>query len=287
MTVDIHSFTSSLLHGCRSLLNYDSVFYEATFITLINEYNLQLPLKASSLEMLSLSLIETIVINVPIISSKLNPNESSVKKQRILDLTAHSLFEAGEKDANLVLQWAQKPLFLCNNLCAVNIFLTEFRSFRYSNIPPSSTIRNPDTDITLLLASLSTNTLKLIEDAKNEFCLSVSNTLSMSQDDMITFQSTYHKESKLGKSKVLKAKFSLFNSGMNAIENMKGEWRITNTILKDSITSQLLQTISSVYTEFYNTYSTEQFSKKHMNEYLVYSPDHVVRIIQNFFEIPK
>ena len=42
--------------------------------------------------------------------------------------------------------------------------------------------------------------------------------------------------------------------------------------------------IVPVYSDFYRTYSKEQFSKKHMSEYLLYEPAYVDRLISGYFD---
>jgi hypothetical protein len=46
---------------------------------------------------------------------------------------------------------------------------------------------------------------------------------------------------------------------------------------------QLVQTIVPVYRDFYATFSEVNFSKKHMEDYLRYTPTDVDRILHNFF----
>ena len=71
---------------------------------------------------------------------------------------------------------------------------------------------------------------------------------------------------------------------MSALENMKGEWRLSSPLLKDSLTEELVQAIAPIYNDFYVKYSIVEFSKKHMNEYLVYIPNNIERFLQNFFD---
>ena len=116
-------------------------------------------------------------------------------------------------------------------------------------------------------------------------CLLVYRAVSM--DDMMAFHTKYLKENTTGKHSVLKAKFSLFNSGMNAIENVKGEWRLTSPMLREGLTSDLYQSIAPIYTDFYQKYSVVEFSKKHMNEYLLWQPTNIDRYFLTFFEVAR
>lgn len=75
----------------------------------------------------------------------------------------------------------------------------------------------------------------------------------------------------------------LFNSGMKALESMRGEWRVISPKLRESLTAELVQTIVPPYTEFWKAHSQENFSKKHMSEYLEYEPAAVSNIMSKFF----
>lgn len=69
----------------------------------------------------------------------------------------------------------------------------------------------------------------------------------------------------------------LFNSGIEALESKRGEWRISSTSLRELMSAQLVEAVVPVYSEFYRTYSTVPFSKKHSEEYLRYTPQDVER----------
>ena len=50
-----------------------------------------------------------------------------------------------------------------------------------------------------------------LNSARLDFCEAVALALTMSASDMVSFQAAYHKEGKQGRSKILKAKFSVSN----------------------------------------------------------------------------
>jgi hypothetical protein len=56
-----------------------------------------------------------------------------------------------------------------------------------------------------------------------------------------------------------------------------------NLGLREHMSAQLLEAILPVYTEFFNTYASVKFSKKHMNEYLRFQPAQVERNLKTFF----
>jgi hypothetical protein len=74
---------------------------------------------------------------------------------------------------------------------------------------------------------------------------------------------------------------------MSAFENMRGEWRLAAPALREVLTQDLLQLVLPPYADFYRAHSNEQFSKKHMNEYLVYDPSSVEKILYKFFDNSK
>jgi hypothetical protein len=74
---------------------------------------------------------------------------------------------------------------------------------------------------------------------------------------------------------------------MNALESKRGEWRVTSPALREALTTELLQILLPPYSEFFRAHSNVQFSKKHMNEYLLYEPPQVERALANFFEVSR
>jgi hypothetical protein len=75
----------------------------------------------------------------------------------------------------------------------------------------------------------------------------------------------------------------IFNSGMDALLAQQGEWRISATGLREQLGQQLVNKISPVFTEFYNSFASVKFSKKHSEQYLRFSPTVVEKNLQNFF----
>ncbi|RYH20820.1 hypothetical protein EON65_22390 [archaeon] len=68
-----------------------------------------------------------------------------------------------------------------------------------------------------------------------------------------------------------------------ALLAQQGEWRVSSPSLREALTLQLGQRIMPVYTNFFNTYSAIKFSKKHMTEYVRYSPSEMEKVLRNFF----
>jgi hypothetical protein len=86
------------------------------------------------------------------------------------------------------------------------------------------------------------------------------------------------------KNKVLKAKFSCFNSGLDALISKRGEWRLANNAdLRQSLNEQLKHTIVSPFSLFFSENCRVQFSKKHAQQYLRFPPSEVDRLLAQYF----
>jgi Exo70 exocyst complex subunit len=70
---------------------------------------------------------------------------------------------------------------------------------------------------------------------------------------------------------------------MDALLSQQGEWRVSSSLLREILGTELLQKILPLYKDFFNKYSKVQFSKKHMGEYLRFPPEDVERLLKNFF----
>ena len=116
----------------------------------------------------------------------------------------------------------------------------------------------------------------------NLFCESIAIALGIDAQGMNEFQSSYSREP-ANQHRLLKAKFAIFNTGLDALLGQQGEWRVSSSILRESLSSQLVGRVSQSYTPFFQTYSTVKFSKKHMEEYLKYTPAQVESNLKGFF----
>ena len=88
---------------------------------------------------------------------------------------------------------------------------------------------------------------------------------------------------KLNDGRKLKYIFGSFNASMDALQVLQTEWRISSSDLRENVRRQLISAIMPVYADFFGTYSTVNFSKKHMSEYLKYPPDNVEEILTSLF----
>jgi hypothetical protein len=121
-----------------------------------------------------------------------------------------------------------------------------------------------------------------LQSEQERFCETIASALGLGVQDMIEFQHAYDKD-KSNQSRLLKAKFSIFNTGMDAFLAQQGEWRVSSSSLRDVLAQQLTQRVLATYTTFFATYSAVKFSKKHMNEYLKYTPAQLEQHLRSFF----
>ncbi len=124
--------------------------------------------------------------------------------------------------------------------------------------------------------------------------------MGLSGQDMTEFNSAFEKD-KSGQHRILKAKFAvrlnvlkqliiysiffckIFNSGLDALLAQQGEWRVSSSMLRETLSQNLLSKVVQIYAHFFATYSTVKFSKKHMGEYLKYTPAQLENYLRNFF----
>lgn len=88
---------------------------------------------------------------------------------------------------------------------------------------------------------------------------------------------------KLNDGRKLKAIFGSFNASLDTLQVLQADWRISSSELRENVREQLKSAILPIYTDFFNTYSTVNFSKKHMGEYLKYPPPSVEKILMSLF----
>lgn len=117
----------------------------------------------------------------------------------------------------------------------------------------------------------------------NSFCEGIAVALGVDSQGMVDFQSSYVSESSTNQQRLLKSKFMIFNTGMDALLSQQGEWRVSSSVLRESLSLALVEKVLSTYQPFFTTFSTVKFSKKHMDEYLKYNPAQVENHLKNFF----
>lgn len=75
----------------------------------------------------------------------------------------------------------------------------------------------------------------------------------------------------------------IFNSGMEALLSQQGEWRVSSSSLRETLTANLLGRVVTAYGNYFANYSVVKFSKKHMSEYLKFTPSQLENHLKGFF----
>ena len=191
-----------------------------------------------------------------------------------LNMGSHSLFESGDKEAHERLQSAKPKLFLINNLYSIHMYAKDKQN---RGEKPSA----QDARLNVFFQSIE----ELLARETEAFLACILRTLVMSRED-IQFSKQFEND-KTNKAKMLKSMFSAFNGGVAALQQQQPEWRIAYGDLRTELDSILLSSIVSAYTEFYNANSKVNFSKKHMELYIKYTPNAIGNIFLNYFQRDK
>eukprot|EP01036_Dinobryon_divergens_P031317 gene31317-40691_t len=197
-------------------------------------------------------------------------------------MNAHGMHEMEDKVAEDFILSARKHLFMANNLFAMFMFVKDRKreaGYETSGHPTPTSDRRTSLNTVLVTGTASKPVINkakqiiIIVDRiesrlKQEqvaFCDRIAAVMGLTATEMAEFKGILEKD-KSGHGRALKAKFTLFNTG-----------------LREHMSAQLLEAILPVYTEFFNTYASVKFSKKHMNEYLRFQPAQVERNLKTFF----
>ena len=70
---------------------------------------------------------------------------------------------------------------------------------------------------------------------------------------------------------------------MEALLAQQGEWRVSSSTLRETLTTNLLNRVVNAYNNFFAAYSVVKFSKKHMSEYLKFTPSQLENHLKGFF----
>jgi Exo70 exocyst complex subunit len=289
LTCDLQPITGNILYCCKELMHFTKVYGKMHELAM--ELGIRVSASAPTLTDLIAVLLQNLVELLLKRADKLDP-VGKTKVSRSLNLKGHALFESGERDADDYLLWARKHLFLVNNLYSLSVYIQEKRKDMqmYTNAAASgmgsalSGAGKPQGAKSVLrLLELSDQVESRLANERERFCATVAEAMSMTPAEMSEFAVEYETADKTTRHRLLKAKFSLFTSGMDALLAQQGELRVSVAGLRDALGDQLLDTIYPFYNKLYENYSTVAFSKKHMNEYLRFSPRDVERSLKYFF----
>jgi len=296
---DLHPITGNVLHCCKELVAFDVVY--SRMVRLALEIGVDFPDDAVELSDVITTLMENLytglikradrfnVIIPPSVASKTGAGDT-----RTLNAKAHGLFNAGAKDAEISIMGCRRHLFLSNNLFSLLRYLQEMGRAAAVAATAAASVGGSGGGASSIVSAAASSLgpfTDLVESQffteQEEFCAAVTKALALREADATDFESKYaeatRKKDKTSADRLIKAKFSAFNSGLDALLAQQGEWRISSPQLRDIISEDLVNAIHPAYQSFHEQFSEVKFSKKHMKEYCKYEPNEVDKILSAFF----
>eukprot|EP01038_Epipyxis_sp_PR26KG_P012873 gene12873-17251_t len=278
LSCDLHPITGNIVHCCREVVTLASVYRK--MYDYLNQSNMKL-IKDMTVTVVVPpdhdsfinAILEQLYSSIEERALRFNDTNKIKTRRRSLDLNAHAQYDVVEdRNAEGFVLAARQHLFWANNLFCIFNYVKDKKNEisdprQTSN---SSNIRRGSTGPISLsnkmqqFQSFSDKIELRLAKEKSNFCESIAIAMTLSKEDMTEFKDAHEKD-KSGKGRVLKAKFSAFNSGMEAFLSQQGEWRISATGLREQISNELVNRI------------------KHMNEYIKYTPQDVERNLVSFF----
>jgi len=278
---DLHPVTGNVLHCCKQIAKF-TIYKQVLSLAVTVDISTQSPLPDTA-EFINI-MLEKLLLGIQLMASKFNNNKSGNDGPitRELHVKTHKLYEAGGKEAEELLSSSRKHLFMINNAYSILTYIREKKKeITQMNTASHASNTKPNIHDQKLLIFLETLETKFT-DEKSNFCDKVGCVMGMNTEDMEDFNDRYMKD-KAGQYRLLKAKFSMFNSGMDAFLAQQGEWRVSSASLREHLGELLVESIYPTYLEFFTTYSIIPFSKKHMAGYLKYQPKIIEDKLKHFF----
>eukprot|EP00981_Chlorochromonas_danica_P016194 scaffold16024_cov258-Ochromonas_danica.AAC.4 len=289
---DLHPVTGNVLYCCKELLSNFSLAYKRMVEMgstggLLSGLPVSIP---SDTEDTILALLDNLFVTLEHRADKFDEGSKSKAIRRSLLVKNHNLFACDDNCAEELVLSARKHLFLANNLHAMWTYIKDRRDGVEDRMPTSGNSSPPRPIYRAggtggkgqKIATLADKVEAQFRAEQDLFCETISIALGLGVQDMSDFQSLYAKD-KANQSRILKAKFMVFNTGLEALLTQQGEWRVSSSGLRDSLSEELVGRIAPTYSQFFNTYSTIRFSKKHMHEYVKFNPTQVESQLRGFF----
>jgi len=302
---DLQPVTNDTLHCCGQLLQYGK-FFIAKLSALARDINVEMPLEAKNHSSLIYALLQNMkanfkersdVIGAAVVAmnsaahaqgasgagglsliGSINPMSlfdfSAAKEGSKLDrdTATHKLYELGNKEAEISVMGGCPHLFLSNNFSKLQEFLMQNMTELQQCVSPK------------LLDAYCLQVHDIIVSSRKVFCEMIGRTLAMLPEDILVFESKYKSTSdKTALGRLVKAKFSTFNSGLEALLAQQGAWRVSSATLRDELGKQMADTIVPAYAAFYDKYSKTNFSKRHMDQYIRFTAEDAKLILGRFF----
>jgi hypothetical protein len=294
---DLHPITGNVLHCCKELAAFEPVYRRmCELVSEIGVHNNFPYMYASELQDLVTSLVDNLFDSLQQRADRYNvvvpPTAKPQTKEqfegavtRALNVKQSKLFDAGAKEAQIAICHARRHLFLANNLYSLYIYCRDMQRAQVAALHAGE----GTSGMVVLndLARFLNSVEEQLHEAQKQFVESIVGALGLLENDLEEFaeqrDALQKRGDKRGLERLLKAKFSVFNSGMDALLAQQGEWRVTSVDLREHIGANLADKVCPVWTTFFNRNSSTAFSKKHQKEYLRNPPHDVTMILSHFF----
>ena len=284
---ELQPITANILHLCMELTHFSAAF--ARLSGHAAELGLSLPPGAQSLPALVARLLDNAMTNLQERAARIDsavralsgtpqgaaqPGKKAVflaRRSLEAGLHTHSLYEAGDREAEAFVMAACSHVFLCNNLHALVAGLEEHPL-------PASCLPRPE---------FCADVAYKLQAAKRDCCRCIAAATALLPEDGEDFARAYGAavatKDKASNGRLLKAKFSLFCSGFDALLFLQGVWRVSAPKLRGALGEALVETICPAYTSLFHTYGGLPFSKRHKALYLKHAPPNVEQALRSFF----
>jgi len=300
LSCDLHPVTGNILHCCKEMMGWVGPVYKKMLELAVELQVDVLSVVPANQEVLMHLVIENLLNGLEGRAAKFDENSKARSEKRAMNVKAHGMHELEDKVAEDYILSARKHLFMANNLYSMYIFIKDRKRDQTSN-ESSMGVQLLNNDLRRA-SSMNANAMNAnkpfsknkqimaiadkielrLKQEQTSFCERIASVMGLTPTEMAEFQ-VLHEKDKSGHGRALKAKFTLFNTGMEALRAQQGEWRVSSTGLREHMSAQLQDTVLPVYTEFYNTYAAVKFSKKHMDRYLRFPPAEVEWNLKTFF----
>ncbi len=290
---DLQPITNDIVHCCAQLLQHGK-FFISKLNALARDIGVEMRADAKSHSVLIYTLLQNLKSNFKERSDMISVavtaigtaaasaggfnigifSHSAAKEATKLDrdMNTHNLFEVGNKEAELLVMSGCPHLYLANNF-------SKLQEFLQSNLNDLQQCISPK-----LVEAYCQHVQEVIHGSRKAFCETIGSTVSMLPSDIQVFDEKYKSTTdKTALGRLVKAKFAAFNAGLEALLAQQGAWRISSATLRFELGRQMADTIIPAYKAFYDKYSTTNFSKRHLDQYVRFTSEDANLILGRFF----
>ena len=205
--------------------------------------------------------------------------------------STHLLFtqlEHGSEESVIAMMEACQYLYLSNNLYHVHSFVVEAQDQLEACL--NGNARSNDSgnvyDKPRFLTMYYEEVRESLAHSKLMFCRTVAKNMGMSAIDEEDFNTRYAStpsSDKQSRGRLVKGKFALFNQGIEALLSQQGAWKVSAPALRDELGISIADAVYPYYRAFYQEYHGTNFSKRHMDQYVKFTPEDVKILLLRFF----